>query len=645
MNFILMLLAFFIIAGVALLFCKTMSLNVGEGFFLSVGAVTALMFLGGVFHSFAFGLYAIVIIAVLGYILMIVSRAGITEKRNRQIHQNFFCSPYFIILLVLLIYSLFAFYHDFIQRIDELHLWAAAVKYMAEHDKLPVYQDFIGFTNRSDYATSLFYVFFQKLSGYNEQNMYVGSFFLMWTGFLLPFGGFKKENWKKPAFYTIILFIAIYSLYGYGTKNLYVDLPVISWASGLAGWWINREKKRANLPVAVVGLIMICFFKSMVGPLMAVFVLLFMLIQSFLVEKDDWKKQIHSKREYRRALDHRRNMIRIAVMAILAIVIIGIVVLIVQICKSDSFLWQYIESRKTVAGLSAEKVKLTFGAFTTAVFGKALSSYSNLKIAFIPLLIIVLALFKIVGDLFEQKRQQIIYSVYAIGISAVYCIFLFASFILMFSYEESIKVAGCIRYFSVCGVFLFTLALILLFQEKDVSRPKLRFYISLGIFLVFVSGINTKYIPITTAWNETKIVGHTNIARVKTHVKQMDKILEDTDKVYMLDQASDDEFATNTALYYMEHQVNNYLVTPWRFTEKGSVIRLAENDSPAIQDLPALLRDGGYTYLWIYKSDDYLKEALPTISNCTDVKGRQLYRIVENDGKTLKLKLVKRLKK
>ena len=86
------------------------------------------------------------------------------------------------------------------------------------------------------FATSLFHLFFQKFTGYSEQGMYVSSFLLMWIGFLLPFSEYTRKDWKKLVFYIVLVYIALFSLYTYGVKSLYVDVPTAARAGGLAEW-------------------------------------------------------------------------------------------------------------------------------------------------------------------------------------------------------------------------------------------------------------------------------------------------------------------------------------------------------------------------------------------------------------------------
>ena len=172
-----------------------------------------------------------------------------------------------------------------IQHIDEWHLWAALVRYMQQKDRLPMGTDFITESSQKYIASSLFITFFQLLGGYNEGNMYVASGLLTFTGMLLPFAGARKEEWKKILFYTMIVYLACFSMYLYATKNLYVDLPVIGWSGGMAGWWLSREKEKKNLILIPAAVLVLHFTKMSSGLLMALYMTGFMAIHHFLIEK------------------------------------------------------------------------------------------------------------------------------------------------------------------------------------------------------------------------------------------------------------------------------------------------------------------------------------------------------------------------
>lgn len=116
--------------------------------------------------------------------------------------------------------------------------------------------------------------------------MYVSASLMTFIGFLLPFSGYKWKEWKKVAIYTGIIYISLYSLYTYGSKNIYVDIPLVAWAGGICGWWMNRERKKTDYLFVLPGLILLHFIKASSGLLMAVFSVLFLLSYTLLFEKE-----------------------------------------------------------------------------------------------------------------------------------------------------------------------------------------------------------------------------------------------------------------------------------------------------------------------------------------------------------------------
>ena len=276
MYFIEMTFAFLVIFGVALFFRESIRVTMGEGVILSASLIILSLYVSSLVGSFIYGVYAVIAIAGIGMILF-----GIKAVRCGKMEAQGILSPVLVILFVLYVTSLVFLYNDFIQHIDELHHWAATVKYMLNADQMPVGMS----VGNCAYATSLFLLFFQKFSGYNEQNMYVAAMLLAWIGFMLPFSNYSWKEWKKPGIYAVIVYIALFTLYMYGIKSLYVDVMLASWAGGLAGWWMNRGKRKTDYLVAGVSLLTLCFFKASAGPLMVLFVVMFMALYTLVVEK------------------------------------------------------------------------------------------------------------------------------------------------------------------------------------------------------------------------------------------------------------------------------------------------------------------------------------------------------------------------
>lgn len=659
MNFLWMMLAFLIICGVVLFFYNTLHVNIGEGMMLSASLIVFFFFLSSKLGTFIWGFYGIIAVAVFGGVLWCIRII-----RGKESVVSLFYSPVFIFILFLYIGWLVFLYHDYIQHIDEFHEWAAAVKYMLEKDKLPTGYDFIGGGGQYGFATSLFHLFFQKVTGYNEQNMYVSSSLLAWLGFMLPFSEYDKKDGKKVAVYVIIIYISLFTLYSYGPKSLYVDVPTAAWAGGLVGWWMNRRKKKADVLVALSGMIMLHFFKQSAGLLMALFVFIFIFLHVFLIEKGNLYKENYMR------------IFKCSVVGSCVLVIICSGVLFGLVCSIQPYETEAVAEQAeaievqppaeteqwTVVGvklpdnlsnivntvqLSQEKAYKTFGVFVTKIFGLPMASRSNIGMAFVPFVLIILILIKISGDLRENKRESNVYIAYTVFIVLCFSTALFFSYLFMFAYELSVVLRSANRYFSICSIYLFVITLTLLLKNDCVKRAKVQEYISLGILLFFALGLNAKFIPNATAVSKENITGYTKISSTVNEIAQIKPLLGENDKVYFIYQYSSDnlsgaELVNAPALYYLDSQVSNYLAVPWKFTQTGSNVRL-ENCSLTVNDLPALLTQGGYTYLWIYKTDKYLSKNLPEILECDGIANDSLYRVIYREEAAVGLEFVQSL--
>lgn len=659
MEYILqMIVAFVVLSGIVLCLKNLLHINMGEGFFLSSALIACLFTLSSLMGTFSYGFYVILAISAVGAAWWIIRCV-----RGRTIGLTGICSPVFVMLLMLYLCWLVLLHNDFIQHVDELHHWAAGVKYMVNKDAMPTGNDFVAGAGNYAWATTLFHLFFQKFTGYNEQSMYVSASLLMWIGFLLPFSNYRWKDWKKVLLYVAIVYIGLYTLYSYGPKSLYTDVPTAAWAGGLAAWWTRRERKKTDYLIAGSGLIMLHFFKASAGLLMAVFVLFFMVVYTIAVEK----KYLYKKDSIK--------WFSTGTAVLCALVILGSAAALGVICSIQPYeppveavvsedeqvndemdRWEIagkklpdsISAQINVVKLSRTKVKKTFGAFVTTVFGGALASRSNWDIPFLPLVLGVLILFKAYGDIFEERRKSQLYLMYSVFTVLAYSATVYFSYILMFAYELSVEMRSASRYFSICSIFLLILLLSELFQQKTAKNEKVREYVSMGILFFFALGLNANFIPNATAINKEKISGYEKINGTVKQVEQIQELISGDDKVYYLcqqpaDSLSGAELYNCTALYYLEEQISNYLAMPWKFTNTGCNIRLEEFDT-SISDFPALLAQGGYTYVWVHTTNQYLTRELPLILPCDkEVSNGYLYKVVYENGSPIYLEFVQDL--
>lgn len=653
---LLMILAFFVLVGIVLFLKNMLHTNMSEGFFLSVALIAGLFTLSSLMGTFSYGFYVILTISAIGVAWWIIR-----SVRGHTIGLNGICSPAFVILLMLYLCWLVFLHNDFIQHVDELHHWAAGVKYMVNKDAMPTGNDFVAGAGNYAWATTLFHLFFQKFTGYNEQSMYVSASLLMWIGFLLPFSEYQWKDWKKVVMYVAIMYIGLYTLYSYGPKSLYVDVPTAAWAGGLAAWWTRRKRKKSDYLIAASGLITLHFFKASAGLLMAVFVLFFMILYTFAIEKSYLYKQNGMK------LLRGGTGILCGLVLLGSVAVLGVVYSIQpyenvteeameNLPENEMERWAIagkklpdgISSQINVVQLSRTKVKKTFGAFMTTVFGSPLASRSNWDLAFLPCILGILILFKVYGDIYEEKEKSQLYLMYSVFTVLAYSAAVYFSYILMFAYELSIEMRSASRYFSICSIFLIIILLSELLQPESAKKENVREYTLLGILLFFALGLNANFVPNATAINKEKISGYDKIHDTFLQVNQIQEMISDTDKVYYLcqqpaDSLSGAELYNCTALYYLEEQVSNYLAMPWKFTSTGCNIRLEEFDT-SIADFPALLAQGGYTYVWVHTTNQYLTRELPLVLPCDkEISNGCFYRVVYENGSPIYLEFVQDL--
>ena len=642
---IMMLAGFVIMTGVALVYMGILRVNMGEGMLLSAASIILALFLSVYFAgTFRYGMWSLYLLAGIGMVYLVIRLKRRTP--GKQILPGW---PVWLVLAGLFVLWLVIYHNDMIQHIDEWHLWAALVRYMQQKDRLPMGTDFITGSSQKYIASSLFITFFQLLGGYNEANMYVASGLLTFTGMLLPFAGAKKEEWKKILFYTMIVYLACFSMYLYATKNLYVDLPVIGWSGGMAGWWLSREKEKKNLILIPAAVLVLYFTKMSSGLLMALYMTGFMAVHHFLIEK---------RYLYQKGAVKKINRITVLLAVGMLLASAGLIAATGQLhtqqktmvvngqeteetiyLLGDRELPRGMSQKLAFNSVSGEKVKKTAVTFLIRAVSHPMAVKSNLKLPFIPVMIGLLVLLFLYGKWNEQETEVVFYRNYMILMALSYCVILYFSFVFMFTYNLSITVRGCSRYFSTCAMFWFLIIMSLHLHNRKAHAllGKRQKYLLCFLTAGFGLGLNQNFIPNVTAFQKEKVTGYEDITETRRQYEKIASILQEGDKVYFIDQTEEDkimsesEYVTSPVLYYLDIQVNNYTNTPWRFFKNGCNIWLEDETYPTLNYLPAILSAGGYTYLWIYRVDEYLTDALPKVMNSSEQIKTGLYQVLYED--------------
>ncbi|MDO4976281.1 MAG: hypothetical protein Q4E53_03360 [Eubacteriales bacterium] len=617
MSNILMIYGLLFLLGIGFLWHFLLHYSFEEGLMMSAISIVILLYLSGkLMKSFGIGMVLLNILGCLGvflWILSVIFSCFRKQKKDRKKRNNrsVVISFPLICFIGLFLMAMVLFYNSFIIHVDELHMWAMLVKKMYKLNTFPAKADVESLMNC--YATSLFHLFFQKIAGYSEQNMYVSSFAMMWIGLLLPFSGRRKKEWKKICLYIVFFYIAIYSLYMHGTKNLYVDLVTVTWAGGIAAWWISSEhRKRRDFLLLLAGCVIIIFAKPYVGILMVANLIFLIIWKAIFVDH-----KMHQTKS---------GIIKVAVVFIPIIIVglLGVSLITLKLIHQQYGSLQMFFNNK--------EVHTIIGSFIHTVVGYSLSTKSELKITFVFAFFLVLFLWKLTADSGKKRDETSSYIVYTVLWSVGYLLVLLFAYMFIFPRAEALTSEGIRRYLSFPVIFNFVLILSQLLRrgvdEKTFEKNR---NVVCFLILFFMLGLNKNYIAYNTSWSPDNIKKYDDITKVHNMVDELNDMMDEKDRVYFINQKNKDEYPGNMALFCLEDRISNFLEDPWYFYSGGSKIRIATKlEDTDINHLNDILKEGGYTYLWIYHSNNYLNKQFSRLSYCENVKDNHLYRIIYN---------------
>lgn len=685
-----MLAGFLIIVGMAAGFYTLLQVTAGEGMLLGVVAVTIIMYAGGKARNFPAAVLVCGVIAAAGAFIFLLKNL---VKRKMSELRGFFSMEMFLLTAVFL-GAMFLFHGDFLQKIDDFHQWAAAVRYMLMKGHLPVQDDFLGTTSMPMY-TSAFHLFFQELGGYNEGHMYVSSFFFNSVALLLPLAGTSWKKWKSSFAYVFTVYVGLYTLYLHSYKSLYVDLPAAAWAMAFCIWFsqtIRSERKRGKL--ILVGLpqvFMIAVIKQGIGILLLGFDLIYVVGDLFFAFGwtgiRDW-------------ISHHRKKVAAVLSAIAAFVAMALLL------KGRDLLPVSGGGVREALMLQTDKAKLTLRTLMNKIVTRTLCSHSRIKAKALPTTCIFTALLALMAYIRKgkERKRYIWFAVFNAVSFVLYLAALYIVYVSTFSYEESVSNAAVHRYLSVIVLYQFFLVMAAAYgllgaREKRGragaeaeakagkiaatvrstvsarentkgavsarseaaagwrfrSARRIQTAVCAGLFLVFAAGMNSRMISDVSHYRFWKIASYSVIKETKNQLSDVDDYVPVNQKVYLLVQDKNQvlpepgkrsklsEFPMCIPLYYRTEGISNYLKEPWKFNEHGSLRLLSQTDI-GIDSFPDMLTEGNYQYVWIYSVDDYITKELPRVLNVNRSVKPGLYQCIrDTSGRVTGLNFVTEL--
>lgn len=601
-----------ILLSISYCFHISFRLKIGEALIPAVGTIVVVLLLFGLSPlSFQWGLISLTLLAVVGLVAFIIS--VINHKERKPVSQ------WEIVPIIFWVLSCFAsvlYFGDHLHYNDEFHQWGAAVKYMLENDRMPLYDDFLG--DQYYFGTSLFHLFYQMIGGYNEGNMYASSFLLQWIGILLPISAYKMKDWKICTIYTLLAWFGGYSIYVYFGKGIYTDAAVFCLAGGLTGWSLLLENKKRLLPVLIPGLGLLFYFKPYIGLAFCFYVLFFFFGMSLMAERK------------------RTVLIKKGLFAVVLLMALALLVLYLDGRLLSSGVWDNHAINYAIYRLS-----VSWSVMAESLFGRDLSRYSHLNTYAISLWTLEVAMVGIAGYLSDEKEKSHRLIVLMASSIASFIVFVLYAESFIISYEESLTGRSVGRYYSIETGYLFLVMLSYLLHviKKDSKRiMPVRFGIVL-MLSIFILGIDEKYVIAATSWNNSEAESEESYLLAQTVIDKLEEhyIQEDT-KILFLDQCCANYIVEESLPYYLGDAISSYLTEVYGYGLDGAHTRFAWDKSKGIYSFDELLEEEGYDYVLIWTTNDYLNQWLPKVM---DVEGTLvdggLYRVIYSDGEAQKL--------
>jgi hypothetical protein len=250
--------------------------------------------------------------------------------------------------------------------------------------------------------------------------------------------------------------------------------------------------------------------------------------------------------------------------------------------------------------------------FSQAVAEESLTlGGSDLNYTFVFGLVLVLCIILIVGLVSGKRKSSAIYAGYILfsGILSLFAIFINMKGIEDLTTDHALS--GTRGALFMTALYFFVLGLVWLFFNWDGGKQFYLAGLSVILLLLFVYGLNEDYLSRTTALKPEDRKEYAMVQKVR---KEATVLMEDDTlhgKIYMLNQ--DKELASAAALFHLGKRINNYTMSVWKFTTEGGMVYDKVRAYETIRMLPIILTEGKYSYVWVYKSDNYLKTGLPFV--------------------------------
>ncbi len=636
---------------------------------LVIGVMALFGFVGRLFPAMSIGVALLQLLGICGHFRLLYRSFGIQNgrltltARGKEVLSGFY-SPALICAAITFMVTLILSRGLLVYRYDDLKQWGAAAKFMVDNEALPRENEFFGSLNHyltSTFFTSYFGIGSKWVTGkLVEHDLYAANMLFITAGFCLPLGELTWKHWKNSVSIFALSVFGITALYYHSVANLYVDIILAAWVGGIIGFILLRRRLKGAFGKRELGFLFLMlaftvFIKWGYGILAVVIIF----TAWFLIEYA-MRKELQDK--VNRLLRFPKFWIAVCLLIIAGGVVIWLLSLLLGegLNKLLPGAGSLITSVLDIVLERTEKAVLTTNACVMGLFDQNVTR-GTFKYGSLAALLMLGGLGFVSLRGIESKDyvklMKRLHITWLLGSVVWFCLIL-VTYVSNFAYAEATIALSFNRYMGIYLMFGYFVMLISIFMPEEYlalrsvteqgpvfvshSRPNafsMRMVLRVLISLVLILNISTALVTESTGLNIEEITGYAMVANVHEQSKDINKLTEDEDNILFIAQGGA-ERGLHRARFDVGVNVSGYKPNSYKFATSGdpgydlSIIR-------APKELPQLLIDGEYDYIWVYKTNSTLNKFTKSYFGMK-LKSASLYRVIEQDG-VLELEFVSAL--
>ena len=591
---------FFIIIGIILIYSVMISMifkkKIEQTLPIGIVEIVLIIYILGLLNNLKLGFFIVLIITFIqiAIILYLICREKNSDNIKRYL--KLIITPGLVVYIMLCVVIIYINKNRIFMNYDEFSHWGRMIKYLFVNNCFEFGENSVIIFNEYPPFTAIFqYLFLAVKNVYSEDIIITAQCILY---FSLISQTMKNINWNKSIIKLIYIVPIIIFLPMIFFKNFYLEILVdgligIIFALILYNYFEDYDNLIFKYLKVFSGLISLCLIKT-TGIFFAILAIII-----FIIELLKNRKNINIKRNF---------YIILSIILILIIITSSWYIKIKnKTTKWDFSKYKYIEN--------TEKNQIIINNFFNAIFTNQCITDKNLTIFISYLLLICCTIFTIKKC--NKKASVKFYLIIMLIIIPIYLMFLLMTYLAIFDFWEAEQLAALDRYVSI--IILSNLLLqFLIVLEHNFDFNLSYVFMIFTIILLFLpqKNIEEKYI------NSKKYLYESNINRqVLTQIKKYKDIFEEDDKI----------------LYVSGNSGNFYLLTVMNQYELmlNKTIESSDGNFATEKSLENKLRDGKYTYIYIYRFDDEIEKIVKNLFEDGEVKNDTLYEIIRKDDKII----------